>query len=37
MPCSTGEAWGLTDTRSPGRSCSNHNDVMIETIDAHDA
>lgn len=32
-----GEACGLTETRSWARRCSNHNAVMIETIDAEDA
>src|SRR4051812_39055554 len=37
MACMTGDAWGFTDTRSPGRSCSNHRAVMMEVIDALDA
>jgi len=37
IPCSTGEACGFTDTRSPGCSWSNHNEVTIDTIDAHEA
>ena len=37
MLCSTGEAWGLTETRSPERRCSNHSDVMIDTIEAQEA
>ena len=37
MACSTGEAWGLTDTRSGARRCSNQSAVMIETIDADEA
>ncbi len=32
--CSTGEAWGLTDARSFGESCSSHSSVIIVTIDA---
>ena len=37
MLCSTGDACGFTDTRSPDCSWVNHSDVMIETIDAHEA
>ena len=37
MACSTGEACGLTDTRSAGRRCLNHSDVMIVAIDADEA
>jgi pyruvate dehydrogenase E1 component len=35
--CSTGEACGLTETRSPAESCSSHSAVMIDTMDALDA
>jgi hypothetical protein len=37
IACSTGEACGLTDTRSPRCSWPNHSAVMIVTIDALDA
>jgi hypothetical protein len=37
IACSTGEACGLTETRSSARSASNHSAVMSETIDALDA
>jgi len=37
IACSTGEACGLTDTRSWDRRCPNHSEVMIETIDADEA
>src|SRR6478735_409663 len=37
MACSTGEACGLTDTRSSGRRWLNHSSVMIETSDADEA
>ena len=37
MACSTGEAWGFTDTRSPDCNCWNHSEVMIEAIEALDA
>src|SRR5687768_16857688 len=37
MACNTGDACGFTETRSPDCSCSNHSEVMMETIDAHDA
>ena len=37
IACSTGEACGLTDTRSSGRSAPNHSAVMIDTIDADEA
>ena len=37
MACSTGEACGLTDTRSSARRCRNHSEVMMETIEADDA
>src|SRR5918999_5803104 len=37
MACSTGEACGLTDTRSSARSSENQSAVMRLTIDALDA
>ena len=37
MACSTGEAWGLTETRSPACSCPKYSAVMIDTIEAHEA
>src|SRR6476620_10220534 len=37
MACSTGEAWGFTDTRSSARSSENQSAVMRLTIDALDA
>ena len=37
MACSTGDACGLTETRSTDRSSVNHRAVMIEAIDALDA
>src|SRR3954452_10286119 len=37
MACSTGDACGLTDTRSSGRRWLNHSSVMIDTSDADDA
>ncbi len=37
MACSTGAAWGLTETRSGARMCSKYNAVMIETTDAQEA
>ena len=37
MACSTGEACGLTETRSGPRRCAKYSAVMIETIDADDA
>ena len=37
MACSTGEACGLTDTRSGASRCANHSAVISETIDALDA
>jgi hypothetical protein len=37
IACSTGEACGLTDTRSSAVRRSNHNAVMIVVIEALDA
>ena len=37
MACSTGEACGLTETRSWDCRGPNHSAVMIETIDADEA
>ena len=37
MACSTGDACGLTETRSGASSSPNHSAVIIETIDALDA
>ena len=37
IACSTGDACGLTDTRSSRRRCRNHSSVMIVVIDALDA
>ena len=37
IACSTGDACGLTDTRSSRCSWSNHSAVMIDTIDALEA
>src|SRR5436190_2807498 len=37
MACSTGEACGLTDTRSGASRCANHSAVMRLTIEALDA
>src|SRR3954452_8719840 len=37
MACRTGEACGLTETRSGARRCANHSDVMIDTIEALEA
>jgi hypothetical protein len=37
MACRTGEACGLTETRSTARRWRNHSDVMIVTSDADDA
>jgi hypothetical protein len=37
IACSTGEACGLTDTRSSAVSAPNHSAVMMLTIDALDA
>jgi len=37
MACRTGEACGLTETRSSGPRCPNQSATMIETIDDDDA
>ena len=37
MACSTGEAWGFTETRSWLVSSANHSATMMSTIDALDA
>ena len=37
MACKTGEACGLTDTRSAAVRCSNQSAVMIVAMDALDA
>lgn len=36
MACSTGDAWGLTETRSPARRWANQSAVITETIEALD-
>ena len=37
MACRTGEACGLTETRSSGPRRSNHRAVMIDAIEALEA
>jgi hypothetical protein len=37
IACSTGDACGLTDTRSPERRCSKYSAVINVVIDADDA
>ena len=37
MACSTGDACGLTETRSSARSSENHSAVISDTIDALEA
>src|SRR5690349_6241353 len=37
MACKTGEACGLTDTRSSGDSSANHSAAMMSTMEAEDA